>query len=62
MAVCTVRGVPGHHLHLVLTTWDPYRAFLDESFENLNFDRTIEYEYSYVIDNTSLQVLMPVPD
>ena len=54
---------PGHHLTLVLTTWDPYRAFLDESFENLDTDKDsdeIDYNYSYVIDNEAIQVRMPV--
>lgn len=46
--VYTVR--PGHHLELILTTWDPYKAFLDESFENLDMEKdaeAIDYEYSY---------------
>ena len=53
---------PGHSLLLVLTTWDPYRAFLDESFiidptiENENID----YDYSYTIDNNAIDVRIPV--
>ena len=53
---------PGHHLILVLTTWDPYRVFLDESFENLDFDKDIDYDYSFVIDNSALQARMPVAE
>ena len=53
---------PGHRLQLVLTAWDPYRAFLDEDY---SLDPTMpteysEFNYSFVIDNTSMQVLMPV--
>lgn len=54
---------PGHHLSLILTTWDPYRVFLDESFVNLNPDKDseeIDYDYSYIIDNDSIHVRMPV--
>ena len=56
---------PGHHLTLVLTTWDPYRAFLDESFAELDTDKDseeIDYDYSYVIDNEAIQVKMPVAE
>ena len=53
---------PGHRLQLVLTAWDPYRAFLDEDYI---LDPTLpteysEFNYSFVIDNSSVQVLMPV--
>ncbi len=53
---------PNHSLILVLTSWDPYRAFLDESFE---LDPTIEndnidYDYSYTIDNKAIDVRIPV--
>ncbi len=54
---------PGHHLELILTTWDPYRAFLDLSAEQLGFvpdNDIIDYDYSYIIDNDSLQVRLPV--
>ena len=54
---------PGHRLSLILTTWDPYRAFLDESFENLDTGKDadeIDYDYSYIIDNPSIRVLIPV--
>lgn len=53
---------PGHHLELILTTWDPYRAFLDESFEKLDVDKeadAIDYDYSYIVDNKSIQVRIP---
>jgi len=56
---------PGHHLELILTTWDPYRAFLDESFENLNMDKdaeAIDYDYSYIVDNQSIRVRIPVAE
>ena len=53
---------PGHRLQLILTAWDPYRAFLDEDFmvdpsQSTEFS---EYNYSFVIDNSSLRVLLPV--
>ena len=54
---------PGHHLKLILTTWDPYRAFLDESFEKLDVNKNadaIDYDYSYIIDNQSIRVRIPV--
>lgn len=59
--VYTVR--PGHHLKLILTTWDPYRAFLDESFEKLDMDKDaeeIDYDYSYIVDNPAIRVRIPV--
>ena len=59
----TVR--PGHHLKLILTTWDPYRAFLDESFEKLDLDKDakeIDYDYSYIVDNQAVRVRMPVAE
>ena len=59
--VYTVR--PGHQLNLVLMTWDPYQAFLDESFESLDMNKNseeIDYDYSFRIDNESLKVMMPL--
>ena len=59
----TVR--PGHHLKLILTTWDPYRAFLDESMNNLDVSKDaekIDYDYSYIIDNQAIRVRMPVAE
>lgn len=53
---------PDHHLKLILTTWDPYRAFLDESFDiDVSQEaEVIDYNYSYMIDNESIQVRIPV--
>ena len=54
---------PGHTLQLILTTWDPYRAFLDESFTDLDLEKDSElvnYDYSYTIDNTAIEIKMPV--
>ena len=53
---------PGHRLQLVITAWDPYRAFLDEDY---TLDPTLpttysNYNYSFVIDNSSLQFIVPV--
>ncbi|MER2150667.1 MAG: CocE/NonD family hydrolase [Candidatus Limivicinus sp.] len=56
---------PGHTLELILTTWDPYRAFLDESFSDLDLDKDSElvnYDYRYTVDNTAIRVMMPVAD
>ena len=56
---------PGHTLMLVLTTWDPYRAFLDESFVTLDLDKDselLDYNYSYTIDNPGIQVMMPLSE
>jgi len=53
---------PGHRLMLVITAWDPFRAFLDEDFR-LDPDNPPVYSdftYSFMIDNTSLEVLLPV--
>ncbi len=52
----------GHHLELYLMTWDPYRVFLDESF-NLDASQEtdyINYNYSFTIDHSSLLVRIPV--
>lgn len=53
---------PGHRLALVLTTWDPYRAFLDEEYM-LNPERDAVYSYytyEYMVDNKSLKAMIPV--
>ena len=52
---------PGHTLSLVLTTWDPYRAFLDEDYkENPGRDAQYSfYTYGYTIHNNSLEVRLP---
>ena len=56
---------PGHHLTLILTTWDPYRAFLDESFEAYDTQKTseeIDYDYSYIVDNEEIRVRLPLSE
>ena len=56
---------PGHSLMLILTTWDPYRAFLDESFDNLDPEKDAEllnYDYEYTIDNHAIRVMMPLAE
>lgn len=53
---------PGHHLELILTTWDPYRAFLDEEYE-IDSERDPRYSfytYGYTVDNSALRVLLPL--
>lgn len=53
---------PGHHLTLVLTTWDPYTAFLDESFalDPGKESPEIDYDYSYIVRNDAIQVKLPL--
>lgn len=53
---------PGHKLSLVLTTWDPYRAFLDEDYmlDTKQDPRYSFYTYGFVADNSSLAVRLPV--
>ena len=52
----------GHTLQLLLMTWDPFRVFLDEGFElGMSLPERLEnYNYSYVIDNSSLDVRLPI--
>ncbi len=52
---------PGHKLTLVLTTWDPYRAFLDEDYaiDQQRDARYSFYTYGYTIDNDALEVRLP---
>lgn len=53
---------PGHHLELILTTWDPYRAILDDEYM-MDQERDPKYSfytYEYTVDNSSLQVLLPL--
>ncbi len=55
---------PGHKLKLILTTWDPYRVFLDEGF-NLDMsltERIEKYSYGFISDNTALEVRLPVKE
>ena len=52
---------PGHRLLLVITAWDPYRAFLDEDFlvdPTLSTEYS-EFNYSFTIDNESLRAMIP---
>ena len=53
---------PGHRLKLVLTAWDPFRAFLDEGYElDMSLTERIEhFSYSYTVDNSSIEVRLPV--
>jgi X-Pro dipeptidyl-peptidase len=53
---------PGHALQLIITAWDPYRAFLDEDY---TLDPTLptqysDFNYSFIIDNASLTFTVPV--
>ena len=54
----------GHHLELYLMTWDPYRVFLDEAFhlDPGQESELADYNYSFDIDESSLQVLLPWAD
>ena len=55
---------PGHKLKLILTTWDPYRVFLDEGF-NLDMsltERIEKYSYGFISGNTALEVRLPVKE
>ena len=54
---------PGHHLYLYLTTWDPYRAYLDRDFVSLNLEKPtdeIQIDYSFTVDNEAIKVMIPV--
>ena len=56
---------PGHTLWLILTTWDPYQVFLDESFNSLDTEKDAElldYDYEYTIDNHAIRVMMPLAE
>ena len=53
---------PGHHLLLMLTSWDPYRAFLDEDFK-VDPEMSAymsDYQYAFTIDNNSLKAMLPL--
>ena len=59
--VYTVR--PGHHLVLYLTTWDPYRAYLDRDFVSYDLKKDALddlIDYSFTVDNAAIRVMMPV--
>ena len=54
---------PGHHLYLYLTTWDPYRAYLDRDFVSLSLEKDTDgddIDYSFTVDNGAIRVMMPV--
>ena len=54
---------PGHTLWLILTTWDPYQVFLDESFNSLDTEKDAElldYDYEYTIDNHAIRAMIPL--
>ncbi len=52
---------PGHRAVLIVTGWDPYRAFLDEDFESGKVsDATLSsYTYAFNIDNSALELRLP---
>ena len=62
MQPCVYTLAEGHHLELRLMTWDPFRVFLDESFQLDGSQETelIDYNYSFTVDNTALKVLLPI--
>ncbi len=52
----------GHHLELMIMTWDPYRVYLDVSYE-LDGSQASDLDdvwYEAAIDNTSIEVILPV--
>ena len=53
---------PGHHLMLMLTSWDPYRAFLDEDFsiDPEMSSSMSDYQYAFTVDNSSLRAMIPL--
>lgn len=52
---------PGHKAVLVITGWDPYRAFLDEDYDNGVVTDSVDssYTYSFNIDNSSFEFKFP---
>ena len=51
----------GHHLELILLTWDPYRVYLDASF---NLDGTLDTllddaVYHMTIRSSALELMLP---
>ena len=52
---------PGHKAVLVITGWDPYRAFLDEDYMNGVVTDSVDstYTYSFNIDNSSFELRFP---
>ena len=53
---------PGHHVYLVITGWDPYRAFLDEDFmlDPYNPYLYSQFTYSFMVDNSAVKVMLPL--
>ncbi|MBQ1527315.1 MAG: hypothetical protein IIZ75_09290 [Lachnospiraceae bacterium] len=53
---------PGHKAVLVITGWDPYRAFLDEDYAAGTVTDSVDsaYTYSFNIDNSSFELKFPV--
>jgi hypothetical protein len=53
---------PGHHVYLVITGWDPYRAFLDEDFmlDPNNPYLYSEFTYAFTVDNSAVKVMLPL--
>ena len=53
---------PGHHLMLMITSWDPYRAFLDEDFSiDPEMSSSLsDYQYAFTVDNSSLKAMIPL--
>ena len=57
----TVR--PGHHLYLYLTTWDPYRAYLNRDFVSYDLKKGAlddMIDYTFTVDNESIKAMIPV--
>ena len=52
---------PGHKAVLVITGWDPYRAFLDEAYNiGAVTDSTLSSDhYAFNIDNAAFQLRFP---
>ncbi len=53
---------PGHKAVLVITGWDPYRAFLDEDYLNGVVTDSVDsrYTYSFNIDNSAFELRFPM--
>ena len=54
----------GHVLKLLVTAQDPYRSRWDEKVDATKYfkDDKIDEVYSFVIDNESVEVVLPVND
>ena len=51
----------GHHLELILTTWDPYRVELDQWYklDGKPDETPANIQYDMIIDNESLRLDLP---